>query len=245
MTALIDLEAYAEEVASFCALAETFVARESAPALNRIVDDLRAGIAKALPKWTWSTPKPIHFQPSSQYDSPGKKPRSAHFTLGFECSFNRPQKVNKKPGAVWAVAHTATHIKVERDDNALHCLHFDYKNANQLGPQLHIQVSEANTGGLPIPRLASAAFLPTDCADVMLCELHPDAWEKRQRAGNNQWHVGVVRDGQEHRTVAYLNDIASQWRADIKRTRFSLIQAYTSTVPSLPSHKNKLAQKGW
>ncbi len=246
MTARIDLEAYADEVKSFIALAEKFVPRLSVPALKRMEQDLRAGISRAGSSWTWSTAQAIAFDTSSQYDAPGKKPKAAKFTLGFECAFERPANANvKKCGAVWGVLHSSTHIKLEREDNACIELHFDYKNSGQWGPQLHMQVSESQTGGLPIPRLVSPAFLPTDCADIMLCELHPTEWEKHQRAGSSQYHVKVVRDGQEHRTFAYLNDIHSQWKSDGKRTRFSSLQTYSAGLAALPSHNGTPAKKGW
>lgn len=246
MTARIDLDAYAEEVKAFSDLAENFVPRASTPGLKKMEQDLRTGISRASADWTWFTAQEIAFRSSGQYDALGKKPRPAHFTLSFECAFTRPANVNvKKAGAVWQVRHASTHIRVARDDGASLELHFDYKNAGQLGPQLHLQVAESQTRGLPIPRLASPAFLPTDCADIMLCELHPLEWERHQRAGNSQWNVAVLRNGQEHRTVAYLTDLHSQWKSDLKRTRFSTVQTYSAGITALPAHNGVSAKVGW
>lgn len=244
MSARIDLEAYAGEVKAFSALAEKFVPHSSVPALRRLEQDLRAGISRANSSWTWSTIQEVVFKPSGKYDAPGK-PKPAHFSLGFECVFTRPAGVNqKKCGPVWEISHGSTHVKVEREDKPSLELHFDYKNIGQLGPQLHVQVAESQTGGLPIPRLVAMAFLPTDCADIMLCELHPTDWERHQRAGGNQWNVTAVRNGQEKRTMAYLNDIHTQWKSDVKQTRFSALQSYTAKVAMLPAHDSS-TKRGW
>lgn len=152
MSARIDLEAYAGEVKAFSALAEKFVPHSSVPALRRLEQDLRAGISRANSSWTWSTIQEVVFKPSGKYDAPGKKPKPAHFSLGFECVFTRPAGVNqKKCGPVWEISHGSTHVKVEREDKPSLELHFDYKNIGQLGPQLHVQVAESQTGGYQSP----------------------------------------------------------------------------------------------
>lgn len=244
MNVLIDLDAYHPEFEAFSALAADFVDKSSSLHLADVARDLRTGIDQNQAEWTWSTRSDILFKASTSYDGPGRTHADTRFALGFTCTFSRPARV-RKSCTVWKLTSAATHVSIRRDrDGGFLAFHFDYKNRNQWGPQVHFQVSET-IGRLPIPRLLTTAFLPTDCADVMLAELHRDEWRRRQHEGSSSRNVSVLRDAQEKRTISYLRDIESMWNSDHKSTRFTMLQDYTATLKALPDWRGRDAVAGW
>lgn len=242
MSVLIDLADYLGEVEAFAGLADDFVDKSSALRLADIVRELKTGIDLGQPEWSWQTRDDIVFRPSRLYDGPGRTHVDTWLKLGFKCDFYRPRSV-RKAATVWAIVRSATHVTISKDDGNMPC-HFDYKNDAQWGPQLHFQVSE-DLGNLPIPRIPSASFLPTDCADLLLAELHHEEWRQLQAAGSSSRHVSVIREAQEQRTKAYIENIASLWRGDTKSTRVCMLQNYTATVSALPDRRGRSVARPW
>ncbi len=244
MSVLIDLDAYHREVEAFASLADDFVDKASSLQLTEVAKGLRTGIDQGRAEWSWMTRSNIVFRASTAYDAPGKSFPDTRFELGFTCAFWRPAKTRKACN-VWKLQTAATHVDIIRDEgDGRLSFHFDYKNTNQWGPQIHFQVSE-QVGDLPIPRLVATAFLPTDCADLILSELHHEEWRKLQFASKSKADVSVLRDAQEHRTMGYLRDIASLWSADRAYTRFTMLQNYTSRLTALPDQRGRAAVAGW
>jgi len=242
LSVLIDLDDYLGEVEAFAELANDFVDKSSALRLTDIVRELKTGIDLGQSEWSWETKKDIVFRPSQLYDGPGRRHIDTWLKLGFRCEFVRPKQV-KKAKTIWNIATTATHVEIYKNDGRMPC-HFDYKNDRQWGPQLHFQVSES-IGNLPIPRILSMSFLPTDCADLLLAELHHEEWRRLQAAGSSSRHVSVIRDAQEHRTKAYIENIANLWHGDKKSTRICMLQNYTATVEALPNCRGRSAVRPW
>jgi hypothetical protein len=242
MSVLIDLADYLEEVEAFVALAEEFVDKSSALRLSDVKRELKTGIDFGQSEWSWETREDILFRPSRLYDGPGRTHVDTWLNLGFKCDFIRPKSV-KKSRTVWEIVGSATHVTISKDDGHMSC-HFDYKNRGQWGPQLHFQVSE-DIGNLPIPRILSPSFLPTDCADLILAELHPEAWRQLQAAGTSSRHVSVIREAQEHRTKTYVENIANMWRGDTKSTRVCMLQNYTATIAALPDRRGRSLARPW
>ena len=145
----------------------------------------------------------------------------------------------QKRVSVWQIANGATHLTIRKDGGNLP-FHFDSKNPKQWGPQMHFQVSEA-LGNLPIPRIMSPIFLPSDCADLALAELHPEEWRRFQAAGNSSRHVSVMRDAQEHRTMSYLRNIGTIWLSNRTSTRVCMLQDYTANSFTLPDQRGRTA----
>ena len=242
MSVLIDLGAYLKEVGAFSRLAETFVDKASSVRLAEIERDLSRHIDTPQSTFSWSTREAIKFEASTKYDGPTKTHRPTHFHLSFNCAFTRPGRA-RKGCAVWFLSNSAVHVEIERDDVPRFKVHFDYKNPKQWGPQMHFQVAEDSVG-IPVPRIPTGAFLPTDCADLMLSELHPTDWQLRQHQAASNADVAVLRDGQEYRTISYLKDIAKKWESR-EFTRFSMLQGYTSSVGALPISRDHVAKPGW
>jgi len=239
VTVLIDLASYLDEVEAFLALADGFIERASVPRVQEAVRDLKTGIELGEREWTWCTRNDVLFRASRHYDGPNKAHADTTFELGFTIQFRR-LKSTKKRSTVWSIANGSTRVTVRKGDRELP-FHFDYKNSSQWGPQLHFQVHE-RIGDLAIPRICSTAFLPTDCADLMLAELHHEDWRATQAAGSNSRHVGLIRDAQENRSRAYIEDVARLWRDGARsRTRLTMLQDYTASVVGLPDHRGRVA----
>jgi hypothetical protein len=234
----IDLSAYLGEFEAFSALADNFVDKSSTLRLAEVVGDLKTGVTRGLAKWIWETRADIVFRPSTIYDGPGRNHAETWLDVRFKCKFVRPQTV-KRAVSVWEISNAATHLRIRKQDGDLP-FHFDYKNRRQWGPQMHFQVSEA-LGNLPIPRILSPIFLPSDCADLALAELHPEEWRRLQAAGNSSRHVSVIRDAQEHRTLTYLRDIGTLWASSNASTRVCMLQDYTATPVTLPDWRGRTA----
>jgi len=233
----IDLAAYAAELEAFSSLADDFVDKGSSLRLTDIHRQLRSGIDLAKSRWTWETRENIVFKPSTTFDWPDRHFPETRFELGFKFVFKRPANVGRKV-TVWQIENAATHIKIAKNGCELP-FHFDYKNPGQWGPQLHFQVSE-ELSDLPIPRIPSPIFLPSDCADFLLAELHYVEWRQLQASGDSQRHVSVIRNGQEYRALVYLKNIGSIWGDDRGSTRICMLQDYTASVTSLPDHRNRM-----
>jgi hypothetical protein len=243
VSVVIDLGDHLAEVQAFAKLAADFVDNRSALRLEDLVRSLQAGIAASAPKWTWETPQPIEFGPSKRYDGPDREMAEAWAKLEFCCSFERPETVDRKAGdKAWRIDSTAVHVTMTRGDGHEMTCHFDYKNKNQWGPQLHAQLAEGDHK-FPIPRLPSAVFLPTDCADLVLSELMPEAWDKHQRRHSNE--VAMLRRAQEHRSISLLSDINRQWNEDAGATRVSMLQSYTTRLKGFPNHRNQTPTRNW
>lgn len=243
MSDLIDLGVYLREVEAFSRLAKSFVDKTSSLHLADVVSDLTHHIDAAQPSFSWNTRAAVKFTPSTKYDGPTRTHQPTHFHLSFSCAFTRPARAAKRC-KVWSLSNSAVHIEINREDVPPFKVHFDYKNPDQWGPQMHFQVHEDDVG-FPVPRIPTGAFLPTDCADLMLSELHPTEWEQLQHKSTSKADVAVLRDGQEYRTLSYLRDIAKKWE-NKDFTRFSMLQSYTSSVGALPISRDQLATKqGW
>jgi len=238
VSARIDLAAYAQELEAFAALAEDFVDRSSTLRLSDVVRQLQTGVGLGTRRWSWETRANIVFRPSTAYDGPGRVHAETWLELGFKLDFTRPASVRRQV-TVWEVESAATHVRLHKQGGDM-SFHFDCKNDQQWGPQLHFQVSEA-MGNLPIPRIASAIFLPSDCADLALAELHHEEWRRLQAAGTSARHVSVIRDAQEYRTMSYLRNIDAFWKGSRASTRVSMLQDYTASSITLPDQRGRTA----
>lgn len=245
MTALIDLGSYLREVAAFAHLADAFLDKSSSHRLREVEADLQRDVDAGRPCFVWKTRAPITFRESKKYDGPTKNHRSTQFDLTFTCTFERGERAPKRC-STWHLVDSSSRVDLRREGGGSLTVHFDYKNLGQWGPQMHFQVHEDQEhakGGLPIPRIMTAAFLPTDCADLMLSELHHDSWPQRQHQRSSLADVAQLRKGQENRTLAYLADIKAQW-ATSKFTRFTMLQDYTASL-ALPDASNRVPKKEW
>ncbi|RYG38920.1 MAG: hypothetical protein EON93_01080 [Burkholderiales bacterium] len=241
MSTLIDLDHYAEEVAAFAGLAAGFVAGSSTLRLDDVERQLRQAVEAGQHTIVWETRDPIIFRPGNLYDGPGREHAPTSFSLEFRCEFSRPTATRRRC-RVWQIVHSATHVSIEKEAGGLR-FHVDYKNAGQWGPQVHLQIEESpEHGDLPIPRIPAMSFLPTDCADLALSELHPEEWRRTQGAGGMQHHMSVVRNAQESRTLAYVSDIRRQWNQDTRLTRISMLQDYTAAIAGLPDRHGRDAR---
>lgn len=240
MSVLIDLDHYADEVSAFAALASDFVGATSTLRLEEVARQLRQSVDTGSHHFVWETRDPVIFRPSHLYDGPGREHSAASLSLGFKCEFRRRTSTSRKC-RVWQVERSATHLAIAKEVGRMR-FHIDYKNADQWGPQIHFQVDELDAlGNLPIPRIPSISFLPTDCADLGLSELHPEEWRRVQSSGNMSRHMSVVRSAQEARTLAYVGDIRRQWDGDRRTTRVCMLQDYTAGALGLPDRHGKEA----
>ena len=239
MTVLLDLVDYADEVEAFAGIADEFVDAGSALKLKDVARELRNFVDTGTSSFVWQTPGEIAFRSSRLYDGPGREHTQTDLRIGFTCEFRRPVKTRKKC-RVWQAVQAATHVTLEKDGGQLR-FHVDYKNVGQWGPQIHFQIVESDeTGNLCIPRMPALSFLPTDCADLALAELHPEEWRKVQASGAKSRHVSIVRSAQQARVLAYLGDIGRQWEQDRLTTRVSMLQDYTAALSGLPDrHGNE------
>lgn|GEM_PF-2987851 len=239
MSVFLDLAHYADEVQAFAGLADDFIDGASALRLNDVSRELHALVEAGASSFTWQTRSEIVFRPSNLYDGPQRQHTDTSLAISFTCEFWRPTKTPRRC-RVWKVIHSATHLTLSKDGGQL-CFHIDYKNASQWGPQIHFQIEEApETGNLPIPRLPSLSFLPTDCADMGLAELHPLEWRRVQASMAMNHHMSVVRTAQERRATAYVADIRRQWDDDSRATRICMLQNYTANIGGLPDrHGNE------
>jgi hypothetical protein len=232
----IDLVKYAVEFAAFVELAETFVDGSSALRLDDALRQLRLQVDDRKSRLAWATEREITIKASTEYDGPNRTFPQTYLKCGFNFMFGRDIEA-PRADPTWRIERAATHIKLLKDGYE-YPFHFDYKNMvpePQWGPQAHFQVAEGLCD-FPIPRLPTTVFLPSDCLDLILAELHPVEWRTTQKRGENRAHLASVRKGQEARTLAYVAEIRRIWEQDKSVTRVVMLQNFTSSLNLLPGH---------
>ncbi|MEF3130114.1 hypothetical protein OS035_01380 [Rhizobium sp. 268] len=225
----IDLRNYATELNHWIAAFSPLIETASHPALSRMKDDLDQGrFNKGRDSFPWLLGKPIWTKPAEHYDGLDKKTHKVKIGWKFYSIFAVDQKA-KKTG-LWSVERMETHIyvySVETDEEIIH-FHFDLKNKDQLGPHVHMQLSEnylINSKRIPIavPRFPFSTVLPTDCLDLVLSEFFPETWPKRQSEAEG---VNVIRSRQRKRLTEISEALLKKWDASIKQTPVCVTQNY-------------------
>jgi len=235
---IVDLTRYLQEVNAIVLTAEEFVAADSIARLKRLPVDLGFGLESSAPKFKWATDRtrPIKLRPASAYDKRDGLPPPLLATFGFEASFDKSVTSRAKRARKLArIEGVSTHIKIYRDgqnveDDAelpvLH-LHVDKKDEAQLGPYVHIQVSEKCTERLgmrlAVPRMPFTSCLPTDCLDFALAEFFPRDWSKAQAGAYN---FNLWRDAQLARAVAMAAGVLERFEENKKRSPVSILQDF-------------------
>ncbi|TPL49896.1 hypothetical protein [Mesorhizobium sp. B2-4-6] len=220
---IIDLYKYGAEVAAYVRAAEELVARASRYRLEAILNEFETG-RETRRNFRWGTDS-IRTIDATQYDRRTGANEPIVATIGFHASFIAP--ANRK-SSDWMVEEMVTHLKIFRvgaDEHPVMHLHVDKKNAGQLGPELHVQVSEHCTERLgmklAVPRIPAGFLLPTDCLDFILSELFWSDWSKAQTSAHN---FSAVRNAQLGRASGFAAAIHSAWTKSPRRTPISVLQ---------------------
>ena len=222
----IDLGQYGQELEHWLRAIEPFTEIASVPALRRVREDLLDGAANRPAELPWKLTKPILCKPARQYDGVDKSPHAVQVQWQFEARFTAPTRVGKR--WIWTVSEMVTQTKVcllETGDELLH-FHHDLKNKDQLGPHVHMQVSEhwlKENKPVPIavPRFPAAVVLPTDCLDLILSEFFPHEWPKSQADAVG---IGTLIDAQKRRMMAMSAAVAKSWDAKPRKTPIAAVQ---------------------
>lgn len=230
---IINLRAYSGEVAAYVAAAKGFIDRTTWSRLQAIQADLEFGKDNS-DEFPWFTKNPIQTNVATRYDRLGTTKAPVVVTMSFDARFRR----TKPKSLDFEVLGMVTHIKVFSTANpqtpALH-VHIDKKNSGQLGPGMHMQVSEAFTKqasafALAVPRLPTGFLLPTDCLDFVLAEFFPDDWAKAQ-VGVHQ--IESLRNAQLERARQLGAQLEALWKGKRGRTPLSVVQGLDCSYSGL------------
>lgn len=221
----IDLKAYARELEYWLDAFAPFVEHGSQPALPRLKEQLENGRDVARPTFPWKLDKPVMTIAADKYDGVNKTPHQVRIGWQFTAIFKSAEI--QRRNALWTIEKMETHIYVRLCDSGNDILHFHYdlKNKGQLGPHVHMQLSEhfqKNKGLIPIavPRFPSAAVLPTDCLDLVLAEFFPFKWPQSQKDSRG---LSTLQNGQQKRFMAMSQAIAKGWQGS-RKTPIAAIQ---------------------
>lgn len=222
---IIDLRAYGGEVSAYVAAAKDFVERATWTHLQSMQTDLELG-RDSSDDFPWSSKKPIRTRVADRYDRAAGKRDPVFVELSFDARFRR---LIPKKKSDFEVLKMVTHIKVFSSSDAgrpaLH-IHVDKKNLGQLGPDMHVQVSEAFTRqasnfALGVPRLPTGFLLPTDCLDFVLSEFFPAEWAKAQTSVHQ---IDTLRNAQLGRARGVAEQLEIIWKNKRGRTPVSVMQ---------------------
>ena len=223
---LINLREYATELEYWLDAFGPFIASESLPALRNLQRELEDGRDNYRPRFDWKLPHPILTNVADRYDGPDRSPHGIRLGWQFTSSFSATADSRRRH--IWSVDSMVTHIKVYSAEDNSEILHFhvDLKNRDQLGPHVHMQLSEhylKDKGRIPlaIPRFPSAALLPTDCFDLVLCEVFPFSWPRSQSGSRG---LATLRQGQQCRFVAMSQALVQEWRKSPRKTPIAALQ---------------------
>ncbi|MER8480731.1 hypothetical protein [Mesorhizobium sp. M1163] len=221
---IINLNKYAAEVAAYIKHAEKFVARPFHSRLRMTLEDLENGLDRRRP-FKWRTAEAIRTIDTTRYDRRQGDNEPIFATIGFHASFVAP--ANHKSND-WTVEEMVTHLLIFRagaeEEPVMH-FHVDKKNADQLGPELHMQVSERFTERLgmklAVPRIPSGFLLPTDCLDFILSELFSADWPREQSGAHA---LTTLRLAQLERARGFVAAVDAAWRKSLRQTPISVLQ---------------------
>ncbi len=162
---------------------------------------------------------------ADSYDGPDRTPHKVRIGWQFHATFRNDDRT--KRGSLWTVKAMATHIHVysAADDQEILHFHLDMKNKGQLGPHVHMQLSEQyqkDKGRIPIavPRFPATAVLPTDCLDFALCEFFPFAWPKSQSDSRG---LRTLQNKQRARLLSMAQEASKSWE-ESRMTPIAAIQ---------------------
>jgi hypothetical protein len=171
----INLREYATELRHWVEAFEQFVDPGSKRPLSRLLEELENGRDNVRPAFGWKLAAPIRSVVADRYDGHGRTPNKVIVSWQFESEFETGPDFKKK--SIWIVKKMVTQIRIHSvpDDNVILQFHYDMKNRSQLGPHVHMQLSEhyqKEQDRIPIavPRFPAMTMLPTDCFDLVLSE---------------------------------------------------------------------------
>lgn len=224
----INLRNYGTELAHWLRAFEPFVEPASQPALSRLKLVLEDGRDNLREKFDWSLKDPIITKIANSYDRRNNNAHEVRVGWQFESAFERGEHSRKK--SIWTVGKMVTHIRVYDAANNEVLLHFhvDMKNSEQLGPHIHLQLSEdymEKRVGLQIavPRFPFATILPTDCLDFVLSEFFPIEWPRSQSDAQG---LATLQRAQRDRLRDMAEAIAKLWDKPSRQTPVSATQDY-------------------
>lgn len=221
----IDLKAYATEFDFWIEAFKPFVEHASHPALSRLKSELEDGRDNRRPSFAWKLDKPVMTIEADSYDGCGRSPHKVKIGWKFEALFEIGTDEKRK--SIWNVTKMVTQFRVysSADDQEILHFHHDMKNNGQLGPHIHMQLSEdylKDKGRIPIavPRFPSVAMLPTDCLDLVLSEFFPFAWPKSQSGARG---LTVLQTRQQQRITAISKALSQKWLGS-RKTPIAAVQ---------------------
>lgn len=213
----INLREYAAELAFWLEAFKPFVSRESNPALIRLQEQIENGRDNLRPSFPWKLDASIKTLTADRYDGKDRTPHKVWIGWQFESEFESGPESRKQ--FIWTVKKMVTQIRIHSadDDSLISHFHFDMKNEGQLGPHVHMQVSEdfqKQKGRIPmaVPRFPAAPLLPTDCMDLVLSEFFPFEWPASQLKSHGR---NALRTRQRDRLVRMSQAVANSWEESL------------------------------
>ena len=222
---IINLHSYAEELDVFTHALEPFLDGPSHARYNNLVERLKQCRDNTkCENFAWSTQESLTTIRAECYDGRGRRSEPVTISVGIDGHFTR----DTAAAELWSIDRLITHLSVIRPDDDQPSLqfHIDQKNEGQLGPPIHMQVSERFLGDfhghrLAVPRFPIVTLLPTDCFDFLLSEFFPHHWSASQ-AG--LWRITFLRQQQKRRICSVARELHAAWRKTPKRTFISFVQ---------------------
>lgn len=222
---IINLHSYAEELDAFIPALQPFLDGPSHARYMNLVERLKQRRDNIRCRhFSWETQEPLTTICTERYDGRDRRSEPVTVSVGIDAHFTR-DAVSVK---LWSIDRLIIHVSVFRPDNDQPSLqfHIDQKNDGQLGPPIHMQVSDKFLGALhghrlAVPRFPIVPLLPTDCFDFLLSEFFPRDWSENQ-AG--LWRIRFLRQQQKGRICSIARELHAAWRKTPNRTFINFVQ---------------------
>ena len=222
---LIDLMKFADELDAFGPALDPFLEPLSHRRFLELVEQLKASRDNPrIPAFSWSTPAWLTTISADGYNGGRRPAQSAQVQVGIDARFSRLPDARR----IWNIERLITQVSIARVDQQRPSLsfHIDMKNPNQLGPGVHMQVSDtflhtAVGHRLSVPRFPITLVLPTDCIDFVLTEFFPNRWNEHL---SGMWRIGLLRRHQEKRLRDLVMELWGQWQGSPNSTLIGMIQ---------------------
>jgi len=180
-----------DELLAFAAVADDFLRPESIRQLKDLQSKL-GPIASSTHDTTWGTSvdAPLTTLSSVEFEPNDKKTEvKIYGSLNFKWHIQPLAKLENNPRNRWfALLNSSSRIEIRTADSNLPLCHWDFDlgDANSPGCHFHakphwqdFQHAASLVNPIPIPRLPTWLFLPTDCLEFLFGELWQEGWKKR------------------------------------------------------------------
>lgn len=180
-----------DEMLAFAAVAEKHLRPESIRQMKRLVQQFSQMASATTPlKWSTMDGEPLLTERSGEFEPNNKKcSKELYGRLQFTWTIQPIGKPNLKPRLRWFAllnSSVSVELRVADSDHSVGQWDFDVGDDQSPGCHFHakpdwkaLNLAAGFAKPVPVPRLPTYLFMPTDCLEFLFGELWQSTWANR------------------------------------------------------------------